>query len=57
METSLRRRRLTRKRPKLSVTEAGLLFAQHAQRILDVVQETTGGARAVARCVAQRRGR
>jgi len=39
LEASLGVRLLIRNTRKLSVTDAGLLFAQHAQRILDEIQE------------------
>lgn len=39
LEASLGARLLIRNTRKLSVTDAGLLFAQHAQRILDEIQE------------------
>lgn len=39
LEASLGARLLIRNTRKLSVTDAGLLFAQHAQRILDDIQE------------------
>lgn len=39
LEASLGTRLLIRNTRKLSVTDAGLLFAQHAQRILDDIQE------------------
>ncbi len=39
LEASLGARLLVRNTRKLSVTDAGSLFAQHAQRILDDIQE------------------
>ena len=53
LEASLGVRLLIRDTRKLSVTDAGLLFAQHAQRILDEIQEAElAGLSSSRRCVA-----